>query len=193
MLPLNASSEVTLDLVGGEIYSNVNHLICFNSFLYDPSSPDLTNPMNATAWSVQRSTSLSVTADTTLTFDSVEVNEGDAYDEATGQVTVPVTGYYFISINAAAAPSAPVDMHVVVNDVIAASLTRVSTAHGGVDSLGRSAILQLNEGDVIRVDISADTAVYSDASHQTSFTGFLIINREPVTAQVPELYNKLHA
>ena len=190
MLPLNASSEVTLDLVGGEIYSNVNHLICFNGFLYDPASPDLTNPMNATAWSVQRSTSLSVTADTTLTFDSVEVNEGDAYDEATGQVTVPVTGYYFISINAAAAPSAPVDMHIVVNDVIAASLTRVSTVHGGVDSLGRSAILRLNEGDVIRVDISADTEVYSDSFHQTSFTGFLIVNRDAVPDPVTEAYDK---
>ena len=190
MLPLNASSEVTLDLVGGEIYSNANHLICFNGFLYDPASPDLTNPMNATAWSVQRSTSLSVTADTTLTFDSVEVNENNVYDEVTGQVTVTIAGYYFISINAAAAPSAPVDMHIVVNDVIAASLTRVSTVHGGVDSLGRSAILRLNEGDVIRVDISADTEVYSDSFHQTSFTGFLIVNRDAVPDPVTEAYDK---
>ena len=180
MLPLNASSEVTLDLVGGEIYSNANHLICFNGFLYDPASPDLTNPMNATAWSVQRSTSLSVTADTTLTFDSVEVNEGDVYDAATGQVTVTIAGYYFISINAAAAAGAPVDMHIVRNGGVEASLTRASTVHSGADSLGRSAVLRLDVGDVIYVELSADTSVYSDAFHQTSFTGFLIVNRDAV-------------
>ena len=177
MLQVNDSQEVALELVSGEIYSNLFHLISFNAFLYNPLSPDAVNPMNATAWSAQRSSNYSAITTDVLTFDRVEVNLGDIYNQTSGEATVEMAGYYYVTINAAAMANEPVAMHIVVNGNIQASLTRLSTVHGGPDSMARSAIVYLNEGDVIRAEIGAGTSVYSDEWIQTSFSGFLIVNR----------------
>ena len=177
MLQVNDSQEVTLELVSGEIFGNDYHLICFNAFLYNPSSPDEINPMNATAWSAQRSSSYSAITTEVLTFDNVEVNQGGIYNPTSGEAIVEMAGYYYVTINAAAMANEPVAMHIVVNGDIKASLTRGSTVHSGPDSMARSAIVELEEGDVIRAEIGAGTSVYSDEWMQTSFSGFMIINR----------------
>lgn len=178
MVRLNTSDTVHLELVRGELYSDGNHQICFNGFLYDPSSPDLTNIMNATAWSVHRTSGATTTSPRAyLTYEDVDVNERDVYDAATGEVTIDISGYYFLNMNAGAAAGQEVHMSLVVNEEVECSVRRESAVHSGADTLGRSYITYLEEGDVVRTDIWADTSVYSDAQRQTSFTGFLIVNR----------------
>ena len=178
MLPLNAGQIVFVFLEGGSLYSDPEQLISFNGIHYDPSSPDPANPMTQIAWSVQRSTSLTApSSDVDLTFDTIEVNEGLAYNPETGEVTVTVSGYYLINLSAGALAGLPVNMRLMRNNVQEAALVRDSTTHSGVDTIGRTVLAVLIQGDVVKVQIGTDSGVYSDSFHQTSFTGFLLVNR----------------
>ena len=57
MLDLEVGQVVTLELLSGIIDSSSLHETCWNGFLYDPDSPDETNPMSAQAWSVHKTVS----------------------------------------------------------------------------------------------------------------------------------------
>ena len=178
MLDLNAGQEVDLYLADGTIYSNIAQLICFNGIYYDPASPDLARPMQKVAWSLQRDASLTAPdSNLEVTFDSIEVNEGSAYNETTNEITISVPGYYFMHVNAGALSGLRVDMRIMRNSTQEAVLRRDSTTHQGVDTLGRSVLAYLDRYDVITVEIGEDSGVFSNVNHQTSFTGFLIVNR----------------
>ena len=178
MLYLIEGQEVELFLEDGSIYSNVQQQICFNGIFYDPSSPDPDNRMTQVAWSVQRNSSdTAPDSDKQLTFDSVEVNSGLAYNETTDEVVIPVDGYYFLQVSAGALATLPVRMMLMRNGVQQAALRRDSTVHNGIDTLGRSVLALLSKGDVVTIEIGSGSGVYSDVNHQTSFTGFLIVNR----------------
>jgi hypothetical protein len=116
-----------------------------------------------------------------IPLDKMLLNAGNAMAQCNNtHLVVQRTGVYFVSWSAALAPNITHSVFLLVNNE---SLSRIVLECGdfdGVDMSSHSLVLQLNAGDTLSLlsrapdrSSSGESASYSDASYQTSLTGFL--------------------
>ena len=123
------------------------------------------------AWSVARTSSFEDDMNPVV-YPEVLVNEGNPWDPSSNSVTSPFSGYYYIYIGGAVHPFSPMYTRLWLNGIQQLGLTHEGPHQNGVETLGRSAILYMSEGDVLTVTNTHGS--YSDEGRQTMFIGFLI-------------------
>ncbi|XP_041634954.1 complement C1q-like protein 4 [Cheilinus undulatus] len=111
--------------------------------------------------------------DRTLIYRRVIVNIGNAYNEATGIFTAPVSGVYYFNIFYHTGPTHGVHLSIYKNS----QLMVVTSEHGSSpdrnDTGGNSVFLQLQPGDHVYVRLAANKYVWG-SDHHTTFSGFLV-------------------
>ncbi|XP_062401096.1 complement C1q-like protein 2 isoform X2 [Sardina pilchardus] len=109
--------------------------------------------------------------DTTLVYKTVITNIGSAYNPATGIFTAPLKGIYmfmFFDIVHAAHGST---MHLYKNEQKIVSTVEWKSDSDGIDGGSNGVILQLDQQDQVYVRLKANTWVYDDSHHYTTFNG----------------------
>ena len=97
------------------------------------------------------------------------VNYGRAYSG--GTYFVPASGPYFFHTSVAARTGRSVD-YSLSGSGYPHSIKRVSTAHSGIDTLGRDVLVDLTNNDQIQMRSLDPHGIYSDGEAQTSWSGF---------------------
>lgn len=115
-----------------------------------------------------------------IVYDKVILNEGLAYNNATGTFTVPVSGLYLFSWSSVASQAPGSDAYDVWISIIV-NTDRLTTAVG--DSRGEwednqgsnTIILHVNKGDVVFTEHYGGTTLFADSRHRvTTFSGVLL-------------------
>jgi hypothetical protein len=108
----------------------------------------------------------------------LSVGQTGLWDAQNNAVVAPVTGAYYININAATQPTTDLDVRIFVNG-LDASIGLYSYQSSGVVSKSRAAIVMLNKGDRVTVVAAPGTGLYGDTNWpSSSFTGFLLYARQ---------------
>lgn len=144
----------------------------FTGFLYQPDSAQ-----NRVAFYVTRNSDWedSLAMDP-VTFNGVHVNQGNGWGaEVSNYYTVPVSGYYLITMSAGALPQKRVDVRLYQNDDYIFDIYRQSLAHQGFDTLSRTGIFNFQAGDRLRLRAIGNTGLHSTVEgYETSFGGMLL-------------------
>ena len=119
-------------------------------------------------WSVAR---ISSQSNEYVRFPVVLVNEGAAWNLSSNKAVIPRDGYYFINVGSGVHSYRITYLNVMVNNKMALSAAHESVLNG-IETMSRSGILKLLEGDELRVYVSGYS--YSDKQMQTIFIGFLL-------------------
>ncbi|XP_042258147.1 complement C1q tumor necrosis factor-related protein 3-like [Thunnus maccoyii] len=110
--------------------------------------------------------------DTTLVYNKVITNIGDAYNSCTGIFTAPVNGLYYFSFNTYGYNTHNTGAILMKNGVL-----QVSTFdfHGAdtSDTTSNNAVLQLVAGDKVHLELWENGRVFDHNAH-TTFSGFLL-------------------
>lgn len=135
------------------------------------------------AWSVKMSSGAYVSLPVTpVIFDVAEINRGGMYNTSTGVVTIPQSGVYNIT--------AMVYVRVNAGNDIAARIMKSTNGGSSYDlqtyayhylvgatqihtTITNNILLDLNEGDSLRCDITGNANFFS-GSGETRFSGFLV-------------------
>ncbi|XP_030286578.1 complement C1q-like protein 4 [Sparus aurata] len=111
--------------------------------------------------------------DTTLAFNKVYTNIGDAYDSCTGVFTAPVTGVYYFTFFYHAGGKHKARLTLFQNSEMIVKSSDHQTGSDGADNGGNAVVLQLQQGDQVYVSMPANHHVWA-TSISTSFSGFQI-------------------
>lgn len=172
MFKCRQNDRVEVVLYSGQLYGSSEVPITLNGFMYDPQyAPPI-------AWAAYRTSGYSSPYDLNpVTYDTVLVNDGDAY--ANGYFTAPVRGAYFVHLGVGARRYKPIDYNLMVQRTNGArervaDIYRQATNYNGEDTLSRSLILELRAGEKLYVVSSGNSAFHSDPHKQTSFIGYIL-------------------
>ena len=102
------------------------------------------------------------------------VQEGINFQVENSIVQIPVTGYYYIYISAGVCATKPVFLSVVKNGERIFGLTRTTTNHNGLDTIGHGMVLLLSENDRLWVDSRYTDFCTEYSGLHTSFLGMLL-------------------
>ena len=108
----------------------------------------------------------------TLVYDRVLVNVGDAWQTSTNNAVIPQTGYYLIHFGGGAPAYTRLQHNFYSSGNTVSVLYRYSTIHNGVDTLGKTLIRRFEAGNVLRISTSYST--FSTSQIQTTFMGLLL-------------------
>ncbi|XP_035392232.1 cerebellin-2-like isoform X2 [Electrophorus electricus] len=116
--------------------------------------------------------------DTTLVFENVLTNIGNAYDSQTGIFTAPKRGVYYFSY----VTLCPKSMRQGTSVSLLKNGVPVVSASAQFDipkleidqSSGNSASLLLEKGDLVYLQLSSDRIIYTDVHKRDSFSGHLL-------------------
>jgi len=165
----------------------------FSGLYYNP-----TDASNKVAWYVARDSSWSDSlALDPVPFNRVVVNEGFGWGaEVSNYFTVPVTGYYLVTMSAGAEAQRRVDMRLYQDDAYIADVYRQSLIHDGEDTISRTGIFFFKQGERLRMRAIGNTSLYSSATgYETSFGGLLLFAGEEESAfarqQAEEVFESL--
>eukprot|EP00058_Branchiostoma_floridae_P009983 XP_002595471.1 hypothetical protein BRAFLDRAFT_69143 [Branchiostoma floridae] len=129
------------------------------------------------AFSVARTSSLKKpSSDTILTYDVVLSNVGGAYNQETGKFVATVGGVYFFTFTGKAEyrASSSYFVHLMKNGSPMVGLYEYNGGSRHHQSSSNSAILQLQPGDEVWVELRSGHSLDSDGSRYLTFSGFLI-------------------
>ena len=105
-------------------------------------------------------------------FDQVIYNNGFHYNMFQHSFIAPSSGVYYFSFSIGTEESATADFALYKNDDIFAKITRQATNLRSLDTIGRSVMMTLVEGDEIHIGNAAGQTARSTALKETSFSGF---------------------
>ena len=107
-------------------------------------------------------------------FDNVYVNENNVFDAGSGEYTCPETGVYFfdVSIGLPAGTLARIQIRRSLTAPRDFELTRTSTAHNSLDTLGRSALITCEQGEKVSLNLLNGQLVGDNTDMLTAFSGF---------------------
>ncbi|XP_035694525.1 complement C1q and tumor necrosis factor-related protein 9-like [Branchiostoma floridae] len=128
------------------------------------------------AFSVARTSSLQKpSSDTTLTYDVVLSNVGGTYNQETGKFVATVGGVYFFTFTGMT-PRSTSNYYVrlMKNGARMVSLYASNGGNPNHQSSSNSAILQLQPGDEVWVQLHKGHSLFSDGSRYLTFSGFLV-------------------
>ncbi|KAK7939936.1 hypothetical protein WMY93_003262 [Mugilogobius chulae] len=133
--------------------------VAFSAALYETGSGD-TGPFNTA---------------TPLKYKKVFANFGSNYNPATGIFTATVKGVYFFRFtmynNVRSTPNSVLILR--KNEEQIVSLWDLSGTDAN-DTGSNAAVLSLEAGDTVHVELMANRQVYDDQAHYNTFTGFLL-------------------
>ena len=171
--------QVTVDLIVGQVSpgptANLEQsLLTFTAFHYSVADD------RSTAWSVHRNSNWTAGGGgiSPLQFDGGDVlTVGSvSWSASSNELTVSVTGNYYVYVGGGAQPNAALGLTVQRNGAGEMGVYRAATNANGVDTFGYGAVVYLSDGDRLRVIAEPNTAGYSGSGLRvTSFFGFLII------------------
>ena len=122
-------------------------------------------------FSVARNSPLSGAANP-VTFDQILVNDNSHYDVSTNKFTASSSGVYFFTFSIgipAPARQSQVELVVYLNNAPFTSIIHQPT---GIDVIGRSIMMNLNEWDTVHFVNKENSVAYSSQLLETSFAGF---------------------
>ena len=105
-------------------------------------------------------------------FNQVIYNNGFHYNLFQNTFTAPSSGVYYFSFSIGIEDLATADFALYKNNEIFARITSQATNLRGIDTIGRSVMMTLDEGDVIHIGNAAGQTARSTALKETSFSGF---------------------
>ncbi|KAI8500935.1 positive regulation of adiponectin secretion [Branchiostoma belcheri] len=113
---------------------------------------------------------------TAVTYDVVHVNEGDAFNPRTGKFMPAASGIYSFTFTGMTeyAASASILVSLMKNDERVASLHVRNPAYEMHQSSSNSALLRLQLGDEVWVQLWSGYVLYSDGNRYITFSGFLV-------------------
>ncbi|KAK2154653.1 hypothetical protein LSH36_261g01000 [Paralvinella palmiformis] len=170
MANLEEDDYVYVNLVAGELYSDIYRQVSFGGFQYNPKYG------THQAWSVYRTSNINARRDPLdpLPFQGAEVNTG-LFDFDDDRVHIVKSGVYYIHLNVGVQSRELMKAHIVLDDTrTEAEISRSTKWHNGEDVLGQGMILELFSGNTLKVVLEEDSYLYSDSNRQTVFSGFLI-------------------
>eukprot|EP00058_Branchiostoma_floridae_P009985 XP_002595473.1 hypothetical protein BRAFLDRAFT_69141 [Branchiostoma floridae] len=129
------------------------------------------------AFSVARTTKLEKpSSNTVVTYDVVLSNVGGAYSQERGKFVATVGGVYFFTFTGMTLylPNAIYFLCLMKNGAKMVSLLEINDQQSNGQSSSNSAILQLQPGDEVWVELGSDRSLYSDSGKYLTFSGFLI-------------------
>ena len=135
-------------------------------------------------FSVARDSPLYEAADP-ITFNQILVNDQSHYDTSSNKFTAPSSGVYFFTFSVgvpAPADESSVEFILYLNN---APFTTIIHEPTGIDVIGRSIMIYLDESDTVHVVNKGYSVAYSSQLLETSFAGF---KYEP--AHGNKVYNK---
>ncbi len=100
-------------------------------------------------------------------------NTGYSYQRSTSTFQAPLNGIYFFSLSVAVPPYGTTKVRFQINGIDKVELLQTSSNHNGVNTITRSTLFKLREGDQVQVASIAGDTLYSDRDLQISFSGFL--------------------
>ena len=178
-MSLGMTAQLYLAL-SGSIYSDPEHSqISFAGFLYDPDKA------SAVAWTVHRDTDLHASdqPEDPIQFNIQEINLEGVYDPSTDMVHIDKSGYYYIEFNMGLNYRNPLTVDLLLNGVpgsvqdpgkVVGESYHKSTSHYGVYGSGKSLIVNVEQGDTLRLRLYSNTSMYCDADIQCTYLGFLL-------------------
>ncbi|XP_067435930.1 complement C1q-like protein 4 [Thunnus thynnus] len=110
--------------------------------------------------------------DTTLVYNEVITNIGDAYNSCSGIFSAPVAGLYYFTFFYHAGGEHPSKLFLMKNCKTIVMTHDHKSSYDTADNGGNAAFLQLKEGDQVFVRLVANTHVWG--SCHTNFSGFLV-------------------
>ncbi|XP_028826183.1 caprin-2-like isoform X3 [Denticeps clupeoides] len=113
-----------------------------------------------------------LTAPTSLIYDHVFTNIGDAYNPKTGQFTAPVRGVYFFQLHIFAGGSNPAGANLLKNGQHMIAAYNHKAPHDINTSNGVSLLLEV--GDVVSVTLGQGSWIAAYTSHLSTFGGYLL-------------------
>ena len=167
LVSLSASDALRVYLQSGYVDNYGLDGLNLVGFLYEPIHGI------SVAWSVHRTTS-AVGPMEPVSFDYVMVNVGCAWNNYTNSFTAPVSGIYYMNINAGKVAGKKVNFNVMWNGNPFINLLTEYTYHDGTETRGRAMTANLTQGDSLYIKLWNGTEVFSDEYKQTSFSGFLL-------------------
>ena len=159
-------NAIYTSLTDTPVYSDIRYQTSLMGFFYNPNFPPIT-------WCVASESQFVVATDP-VPFDVVFINEGNGWNTATSQYTVPLAGVYCIQLTAGIVATDATKMELLINGDLAVDVYRSSTSHNGIDTRSRSFILPLQTNDVLRIRLPSGYSLYSNANRITMFSGFRI-------------------
>ncbi|XP_036375397.1 uncharacterized protein LOC118771495 [Megalops cyprinoides] len=114
-------------------------------------------------------------ADTTLVYAKVITNIGNCYNPATGIFTAAVSGVYYFRFTAHGSGSS-----IYIGSVLSKNGNRIVTTYNyqgtgdSYDDSSNAAVLQLEVGDQVYVQLPTNNRVYDNTSNRCTFSGFLL-------------------
>ena len=164
---LSQNDKVRVYLISGEIGDTPFDANNFMGFLYKP-----VHKMEV-AWSVHRTKNATGPLEP-VSFDYIMINLGSGWNSSNHEIVSPISGIYYLHLNAANQASQMVSMQVIWNGTPYINIIRESTNTNGVKTNGRAIMTSISEGDKLHVRLASGTQIYSDTNKQTSFSGFLL-------------------
>ena len=123
------------------------------------------------AFSVAREDSVSGLIEP-IPFTTIQYLDGESYDPTTHRFTAPSAGVYFFSFSVGLDAGKTAEFVLYKNFESFAGIVRRSTTHRGTDTIGRSIMMNLEEGDIIYMVNEAGQTARSSTMKETSFSGF---------------------
>ena len=123
------------------------------------------------AFSVAREDSLSGSV-APFPFTTYLYLDGLHYDPLSHTLTAPSAGIYFFSFSVGLDAGKTAEFIMYKNLEPFAGIVRRSTTHNGTDTIGRSIMMNLEEGDIIYLVNEAGETARSSTMKETSFSGF---------------------
>uniref|UniRef100_A0A3B5LJC9 C1q domain-containing protein n=1 Tax=Xiphophorus couchianus TaxID=32473 RepID=A0A3B5LJC9_9TELE len=111
--------------------------------------------------------------DTTLIYRKLIINVGNAYNQHTGIFSAPVPGIYYFTYFYHAGGSQVVNLSLMKNNEEVVTTYDHKTSHDVADNGGNAALLQLQQGDQVYVQLVENTHIWG-GSHGTTFSGYLL-------------------
>ncbi|XP_036968073.1 complement C1q-like protein 2 [Acanthopagrus latus] len=111
--------------------------------------------------------------DTTLIYNMVLTNIGNAYNPSTGIFAAPVAGVYYFSIYYHAGGAREGKLYLYKNGQLMIATTDHKSDSDTADNGGNAVFLQLQQGDRVYVQLPANCHVWGSDVH-TTFNGFLV-------------------
>ena len=105
-------------------------------------------------------------------FTTILFLDGKSYDPTIHRFTAPSNGVYFFSFSVGLDAGKTAEFVLYKNFQPFAGIIRRSTTHNGTDTIGRSIMMELEQGDIIYLVNEAGQTARSSAMKETSFSGF---------------------
>lgn len=110
-----------------------------------------------------------------IPFQLARLNEGGAFDLASGIFTVPSPGIYHFDFSAVKTTSTiSLDIYLQVNGANVGVAWTSQTAEGSYDSISLSTSLRLAAGDRVNLYKLYDGVLLDNMNHHTHFSGWLV-------------------